>query len=227
MTRPTLTPTALVLGVLCLPLAARAQRVEFTIDARDPLLGTANAVVIFDTLAPPTDGDAISVTFDALDAAMSLDFADFYEHGPGHAEGFARRKASDASLSYSTQGREILITLSNPHCTLTLEIDSPVGPFHPYMTNLPDNPTAYLFNGVSDQRVRVTFSEYLDDQTTRSGQATWNPTDAFTGALTYTVRILPDPEPEGCSEADLAPPFGVVDFDDILAFIQAFQTSCP
>lgn len=225
MPRTTLLLAAPILGAIA--LGARAERLEFTIDARDPLLGTAHAVVIFDTLAPPTGGDAISVTFDALDASLSLDFADFYEHGPGHAEGFARRKPGDATLTYSTQDREIRVALSTPHCDLTLEIDSPVGPFHPYMTNLPANPTAYLFDGVSDQRVRVTFSETLDDQTTRSGQATWTPADAFTGALTYTVRLLPEPEPEGCSEADLAPPFGVVDFDDILAFIQAFQHACP
>ena len=228
--RPTRTPmlhAAPIAGALCLGALAHAERIEITIDARDPVLGTAHAVVYFDTQAPPVGGDAISVTFEATEAAMSVDFADFYAHGPGHAEGFARRKPASGVISYSTQDREILLTLSTPVCTLTLEVDSPVGPFHPYMTSLPANPTAYLFDGVSDQRVRVAFTESLDDQTTRSGEATWNPVDAFTGALAYTVRVLPDPEPQGCSEADLAPPFGVVDFDDVLAFIDAFQNACP
>jgi len=223
--------TKRMIGVATLCLGAgisssHAQLIEITIDSRDLVSGTAHAVVLFDTTAPQTEFTATSVTFEAYDASLSVDFANFYHHGPGHAEQPLLRKAGVASLTYTTQGRELVIRVETIDCTLELEVESPVGPFHPYMTALPENPSAYLFDGFDTQRVRAFFTETLDEQTTRTGEALWNPIDAFTGALAYTVRTLPAPEPERCTEADLAPPFGVLDFDDVLAFIDAFSAAC-
>lgn len=214
------------LGVALAASSLRAQLIAISIEARDPDLGTAHAIILLDVNAPPVSNSATSVTFEAYDASMSVDFANFYAHGPGHAELNELRKASAAFVSYSTQEREILFTIDAPHCSLTFEVESPVGPFHPYMSSLPSNPTAYLFDGFDDQRVRVVFTETADEQTTLEGEARWTPADKFTGALAYTVRALPEPEPQRCSEADLAPPFGIVDFDDVLAFINAFDHAC-
>ncbi len=224
-----MTRTRLIFGAAtaCLTAPAHAQLVEISVDARDEVLGAAHAVIVFDTSSAPIDGNATTVTFEAYDASLSVDFPDFYLHNPGLAEVGDLRKASSATILYSTQEREILIRVEAPHCSLELEIESPVGPFHPYMTTLPTSPAAYLFDGQETQRVRVGFAEQSDESPARTGEALWRPLDGFTGAVTYTVRSLPEPEPQGCTEADLAPPFGLLDFDDVLAFINSFNADCP
>ncbi len=220
----------LCVSTACLAGAApalHAQLIEISIEVRDETLGSASAVVLFDTASAPVDGTATTVTFDAYDASMSVEFADFYAHSPGYAEQIMLRKASAASLRYSTQDREIVVRIEAPGCSLELEIESPVGPFHPSMTALPSNPTAYLFDGFDTEHVHATFTKAIDEQTQLEGEAQWNPIDAFTGAITYTIRALPAPEPQPCTEADLAPPFGVLDFDDVLAFLDSFNAGCP
>lgn len=225
-------PVRLLAATLAILLATpiRAQLIEISLEARDPNLGAAHAVIVLDTTAEPIANTATTVTFDVFDASLSVDFADFYPHGPGHTEPGERREATGASITYSTQLREIRVTLEAPGAWLTFEVDAPVGPFHPYMTALPSDPTAYLFDGFDDQRVHAAFSQTTEnpttgEQTTLAGASSWTPATGFTGALAYTVRVLP--EPQRCSEADLAPPFGIVDFDDVLAFIDAFNHACP
>jgi len=43
----------------------------------------------------------------------------------------------------------------------------------------------------------------------------------------YRVTETGAPTPKPCSEVDLAEPFGVLDFDDVLAFLIAFAPGCP
>ncbi len=62
----------------------------------------------------------------------------------------------------------------------------------------------------------------------------WNTVGGFDlgddGRFFVSVREVPDPNPpmpDGCSEADLAEPYGVLDFSDVVAFLSAFSVGCP
>ncbi len=53
--------------------------------------------------------------------------------------------------------------------------------------------------------------------------------DLATGAIFWDNVSLTvgDAEPQPCNPADLAEPFGVLDFSDVIAFLSAFGSGCP
>ncbi|GJM18815.1 MAG: hypothetical protein DHS20C14_10280 [Phycisphaeraceae bacterium] len=88
----------------------------------------------------------------------------------------------------------------------------PAGVFSVSMTSLPDDPADYKSVG-PNARVNAGF-----------GLVSWDKTDGYEdGFLSYTVRVVDDPNP--CA-ADMDGN-GVLNVDDIEAFVDEFLGGCP
>jgi hypothetical protein len=49
----------------------------------------------------------------------------------------------------------------------------------------------------------------------------------LTGAVQYILGGTPAPQPRPCSPADLAAPFGILNFFDLTEFLDLLSQSCP
>ncbi len=69
-------------------------------------------------------------------------------------------------------------------------------------------------------------TEFLEQNTTD-----WGPSTLSRGSINHALFYDPDcdgvPDPLGCNPADLAEPFGALDFSDVLAFLTAFGAADP
>ncbi len=188
-------------------------------------LGGATATVIFDTDASPIDSTAQSVTFAGVAGRIDgVLFAVDPVTNPSAANPAPVQitgPIDGSELVYSQAGdRNIIVRLFLGDATVTLTVFSPAGVFSPAMTSLPDMPTAYVVQDETDYRV---FGNLLSNglgvfaSIDRSG--------AFViaiGGVSYNARLVSAPVLPPCNEADLAQPFGQLDFDDVLAFLIGF-----
>ncbi len=227
----------LVLAPLCLASTpAAAEHVEITIAlSATPgeivtTLGGATATVVFDTDAPPIASGPQSVTFEGISGRVDgVLYAVPAVTDPSASNDAPIRVSGpidDAELTYSSAGNgSMAVRLSVGGATFSLTVLSPAGPFAPTMTSLPDSPGAYR---VASPTSYTVFANLIQSGSgafasiQRSGS-----TIAAIGGVSYNVRLVEAPEPPPCSLADLAPPFGVLNFSDVLEYLVAFGAGCP
>lgn len=210
---------------------ASAEHIELTVSLSTvpgdivATLGGAVATVVFDTDEPPIESDLQSVTFGGV--AGTLDAA-LYSVGENESPSIANADPvrlagaiDSAMLTYSQAGnRNLSLTLTKGDATLTLTVFEPAGAFSPSMTSLPDDPGAYI---VLDETDYVVFANVLTDD--ESIFASIDRSGSFLstiGGVSYNARTVTAPQLPPCNAADLAAPFGQLDFDDVLAFLTAF-----
>lgn len=101
---------------------------------------------------------------------------------------------------------------------LRFQIVEPLGPFTVSMDTLPAN-------GYGTQSSVFGVLETAG----ASFQAIWlSPNDLFlVGAVQYATGGTLPPDPRPCSPADLAPPFGILNFFDLQEYLQIFSKGCP
>ncbi|MEZ6244201.1 MAG: hypothetical protein R3B57_14295 [Phycisphaerales bacterium] len=229
-------PRLALAACLLAPVApVHAEHVEFTISvsaaAGDIVttLGGAVATVVFDTDAPPTASDLQTVTFSAVAGRIDGVLYDVVAGANPSASDASPQsiagKITAAELVYSQAGTpNMVVRLHLGSATLTLTVLSPAGPFSPSMTSLPDTTAAYR---IADPLHYTVFAGLLD-----SGAGAFasiqrsNTTVASIGGVSYNVRLVDAPT-DPCSVADLAEPYGVLDFSDVFAFLVAFGAGCP
>ncbi|MFI4897918.1 MAG: GC-type dockerin domain-anchored protein [Phycisphaerales bacterium JB059] len=188
-------------------------------------LGGVTATVVFDTADAPTDSTLQTVTFDALTGSIEgVLFGVDPETNPSAANAAPVRLTGpidSGNLIYSQTGDENMrVTLTQGQTTLTLTVFSPAGDFTPVMPSLPDAPEAYVVEDETDFRVQGNvLHDAMGIFTTidRSGSFV-----VAIGGVSYNARLVGEPVVPPCNGADLAEPYGQLDFDDILAFLTAF-----
>ncbi len=187
---------------------------------------------VFDAGAPPTFVSGDAITFSSVSARYSIG----HRFAPGavsdvpfSTEGvlLPGREVivlpSAATITYLIAENEISLTVISPDGkagVAILEIDAHPA-FFPGMTSLPDAPEDY---GTANPETDLIVGTGSDG--TSPVVARWpnGVNTSVSNALAWSVRVLPDPEP--CLP-DLAEPFGVLDFSDVLAFLSAFAAGCP
>jgi len=188
-------------------------------------LGGGVAIVIFDTDAPPLASDVQTVTFGAAGGRID---AVLFEVDPVTNPSAANAapvsvvgEIESAELIYSQVGDpNIIVRLTLGDATATLTVFSPAGAFSPAMLSLPDAPEDYVVADKADFRV---FGNVLADGL--GVFASINRQGAFVstiGGVSYNARLVDPPTLPPCNEADLAEPFGMLDFDDVLVFLTGF-----
>ncbi|MFI4898748.1 MAG: hypothetical protein ACIARR_13105 [Phycisphaerales bacterium JB059] len=133
---------------------------------------------------------------------------------------------ANALIVYYFENDVLAFTISNTDDSFSLSITRPSGPFSASMTSLPLVPSQYSFDGRPDDEVVATF---LGPLMPEAADARWSPTNQYGPGETvaYMVGFAEAPEPAPCSEVDLAAPFGLLNFTDIIAFLTAFGAGCP
>ncbi len=123
----------------------------------------------------------------------------------------------NASFSISSNGSLTLVCtgpVAGANTFIQLFMPGPSGAVDDPDGSIPDDPGAYTGWGAASV---TAFSA------AGSVSPSWNETSGFSDScdsIAFSVREVADPNPpmpEGCSEADLAEPFGVLDFSDVLA----------
>ncbi len=133
---------------------------------------------------------------------------------------------SSAALSYNPPAGEITINatglVSSGHGFVDAMVGIRVGDAFPdLLESLPDDPEDFL--GADRVTCHMASSQ-------ANVAASWTPAGGFSnGSVSVRARVVERPEEPapGCSIADLAAPFGVLNFDDALAFLSAFAAGCP
>ncbi len=132
---------------------------------------------------------------------------------------------ANALILYYFENDVLTFSISNSDDSFSLSITRPSGPFSASMTSLPLLPSQYSFDGRPDDEVVATFQGPLMPA---AADARWSPTDQYGlgETVAYMLGHTDAPEPDPCSPADLATPFGVLNFSDALAFLTAFGAGC-
>lgn len=173
---------------------------------------------VFDASSPP----AVLPSFLIFDSVASEGVGD-----PGEGESSPFRvddptrdemmQLASAFIRYSPDTQRLkveFVTTEGLSAELSLHASNA---FSQGMTSLPDIPSAFKHSGDGPM-------SYVH----RSG-TTWDPDDGYAnGAFVYWVALVEDPgAPKPCSVADLAEPFGLLDFADVLAYLSAYGAGCP
>ncbi len=221
--------------ILATTAPARAEHVEITIAVSAvpgqvvTALGGVVATVVFDTDAPPTASNLNSVTFAGvagkIDGVLYTVPAETNPSSANPAPIVVDGPITSAELVYSQSGDgSMIVRLIMGGATVTLTVIAPAGPFSPAMLSLPDAPAAYLVADPLDYRVSAGL--LTGGTGVFASVQRINASVVAIGGVSYNVRLV-DPPQEACSAADLAPPFGVLDFSDVFDFLVAFGTGCP
>ncbi len=176
----------------------------------------------FSTSAPPTTVTTLFVIFDIADFSVTI--VDL--HPSGDAPVTLTPLTSTAGLFYSIESDSLTVLVMDSDHTYTFVIDSPAGSFSPGMRSLPDLPADYAFDGATTDQVSAS---YQDAAMAFPADTDWSPASGYENneLVSYMLRAASEPAGPACSQADLAPPFGVHDFSDVLAFLTAFGAGCP
>ncbi len=133
---------------------------------------------------------------------------------------------ASATIIYFIETDTLTFNISNSDDSFLLSIKRPSGAFSSSMTSLPDAPGDYSFAGGPTDQIKAS---YQNPTMTFAADTDWSPADQYENgeSIVYMLKLASAPEPDPCSEADLALPFGVLDFSDVLAFLSAFGAGCP
>lgn len=172
----------------------------------------------FSTTEGPTDATASSVEFAVQDHEFAVTTmiggqgARRYDLNPTNS-------TARAVYNAGTDALEFLVTSTDSEgLRLVFTIHDPAGDFNVNMTNMPE--VGYVANG----------SVFCVLHTpARSFQAVYlRPNSVFAvGAVQYSAGAGAQPPPRPCSIADLVAPFGVVDFFDLVAYLNELNAGCP
>lgn len=180
--------------------------------------GSASGYFTFDTDAPPISTDGVVLTFDVADHDYTYTIVNAGVTSVQHLD----PSNSTARIIYKSSNDTLTLQINRtdggPAVSTSLIIAQPAGGFSASMTTLPD----------SGYGPHANVSCYVTAQGTLY-QALWNAaSSSFTaGAIQYTTGGVSAPAPRACSPADLAAPFGQLNFFDVSAFLSAFNAGCP
>ena len=117
---------------------------------------------------------------------------------------------------------EVEATLSTGPAVVALDLWDD-GPSANENGSVPNNPNNY-------RGWKRGFANF-ETPTLESPNVVWSRDEGFgNGVFSLSVRNVPNPDPpqpEGCSVAALAEPYGVHDFSDVVAYLAAFGAGCP
>ncbi len=177
----------------------------------------------FDAEAPPTDLFPGLTTFSMADFELTV-----VPLAPGDDEVRVYTPENAAGGVWYSETFDRLqvnvLAFGATQAGMSLFVDAPAGVFNVGMETLPDDPADYAFAGGDDEEIRLAFSG-----TFGGGYARWTPTEGYEQgtSIGYMVAETTAPAPRPCSEADLAEPFGVLNLDDLDAFVAQFLGGCP
>ncbi len=110
--------------------------------------------------------------------------------------------------------------------SITLVVAEPNGFPGVAPKTLPGDPLDYRNSGAY-----ATLFTLVPSPGSFGASSVWDPKDSAFNHGGFSFRVAqgdpPTPKTESCSEADLAQPFGVLNFDDVLAYLTAFGAGCP
>ena len=198
-------------------LSASAQQLNTQGPIPPAAFASASGFYTFDTTAQAVDRTPDRVEFAVQDHEVAVTtVAD-----GAHAQRVFGPANSTASIVYEGTNDTLTFVLrqtEGPELELRLQIVEPPGPFTVAMDTLP--PDGYATQGSVFGVLETPGTAF---------QAIWlAQNDAFlVGAVQYGVAETTAPEPGPCSPADLAPPFGVLNFFDLQAYIQILNQGCP
>jgi|TARA_R110000782_G_scaffold19101_16_gene52147 hypothetical protein len=218
--------------VLCAP-AAHAQWLKLgfaaqmtsstqplVVDGPIPLssqFASVGGQLTFDTDAPPLSVDATAAVFAVGDHELAVTtmvnaVAQVRTLTPAN---------STARLVYEAPADTVtfeVVATQGPAFSFTLHLVDPSGAFSLGMPTLPPGGFTAQGNILALMNTRgFTF------------QAIWlRPNNVFSsGAVQYIVGGTPPPPVRACSPADLAPPLGVLNFFDLVEYLDLLQQGCP
>ncbi len=168
-----------------------------------------------------------SFVVDASDPAQTIIPSTLAGHSPSFESGPVVAPLNFSSSQFGLDGGELTIQYSgaSPGSSTSVFMRLQGGPPTDPDGSIPDDPAAY--------------STWSQGTCTANSLGVnlfiiWNTVGGFDlgddGRFFVSVREVPDPNPpmpDGCSEADLAEPYGVLDFSDVVAFLSAFSVGCP
>jgi hypothetical protein len=172
----------------------------------------------FSTTAGPTQVTDTTIEFAIADHDFSVTTmvgsrgAERFELNPANSTAKVVYTASNDSLAFiltATQGEPLQFTFT---------IVDPAGTFTLDMPSLPA--TGYVANG--------SVFGVLDASATAFQAIYLRPNNVFlVGAIQYSAGATTAPPPRPCSPADLAAPFGVLNFFDLTTYLNLLQQGCP
>lgn len=166
---------------------------------------------VFDAAAPPSSANEFFVFFAPLEAEGSETST---ITGGTNAPFNEPPQAATASFLYDIGLNRWVLNVAFPGSSLSLRVSPPGPAFDPTMTSLPDDPADY------DPDTTVSHSVILDTV----NSVVWTSASGFTnGSFGYAVRIVD--APDACP-ADVDNN-GILNFDDIDAFVAGFLDGCP
>lgn len=217
---------------LCVP-AARAQWLKLGfaaqmtsstqslgVDGPIPLssqFASVGGQLTFDTDAPPVSVDGARAVFavgdhDVAVTTMVNAVAQVRTLTPANSDARLVYEAATDTLIFEVEATE------GGAFTFALRLVDPAGPFSLGMPTLPA--TGYGAQGSIFALMNTRGFTF---------QAVWlRPNNVFSsGAIQYITGGTPPPPPRPCSPADLATPIGVLNFFDLVAYLDELQQGCP
>lgn len=206
-----------------LGIAAQLSSGTQTLDTYGPLPLTTNFASVagfftFDTDAAPTASTETSVTFGVAEHEISVTTM---VNGTTVQRVFDPAN-SDARIVYdgSSDALSFILTANSDGVPITFRFDlvDPAGAFTVDMQTLPTSGYGALGSVFA-----------LLNAGPNPFQAIYlRSADRFlTGAVQYILGGTPAPQPRPCSPADLAAPFGILNFFDLTTYLNLLQQGCP
>lgn len=219
-----------VLSLLVWPAHAEWRKLGFamqmssstqSLDAQGPIpsmgFASASGFYAFDTGAAAIERTPGRVEFAVQDHEVAVTL--IIDATP--TQRVLRPGNSTAKIVYDGPSDSLTFVLNQtegPELELRLQLVEPLGAFDAGMQTLPGS--GYETEG-------AVFGVLTAGGT--AFQSVWlSPNDVFiVGAVQYAVAASEAPEPRPCSPADLAEPFGVLNFFDLQAFLNLLGQGCP
>lgn len=172
----------------------------------------------FSTTAGPVEVTDTTIEFAVADHEVSVTTvvgargAERFELDPTNSSAKIVYTASNDSLAFILTG-----TGSEP-LVMTFTIVQPAGDFNLAMTNMPT--AGYVANGSVFNVLNASGDAF---------QAIYlRPNNVFAvGAVQYSAGAASAPLPRPCNAADLAAPFGILNFFDLTSYLNILQQGCP
>ncbi|MEQ8850406.1 MAG: hypothetical protein RIB32_01330 [Phycisphaerales bacterium] len=216
---------ALTLGVSA-AAPAQADLLEFLITVGgdpDMGIGSAHAVVVFDTDAPPILSDENGDTFAGVGGWIEgvAVASGFDGMGTDPAPAFARGPLRLATLQYDQRFNTYTIELASDNATMEMFVTESSA-FDAQLPSLPDSIEGYRPT-FPDGEIGVSF--VIENRAGAFGSYSVL-AGGLSGGAGFNVRFVDELPAYACSPADIDRN-GVLNFDDIDAFVDGFLSGCP
>lgn len=174
----------------------------------------------FSTTAGPVEVTDTTIEFAVADHEFSVTTmvgvrgSERFELNPTNSSAKIVYNASNDSLAFILTGTDPNAETLN----MTFTIVDPVGDFNLAMTNMPT--AGYVANGSVFCVLNASGDAF---------QAIYlRPNNVFAvGAVQYSAGATSAPAPRPCNAADLAAPFGILNFFDLTTYLNILQQGCP